>query len=80
MVHVVSATYLAEYRVWVVFDDGVQGEVDLSDELSGGAFEPLRDLAVFQTFIVDPELRTLVWPNGADLAPEFLHEHVRVLS
>jgi hypothetical protein len=40
-------------------------------------FEPLRDIARFNSVIVDPELGTLVWPNGADLDPEGLHDAVR---
>ena len=47
---------------------------DLADELWGEVFEPLRDPAFFGRFTVD---HTLVWPNGADFAPEFLHERVR---
>jgi hypothetical protein len=43
-------------------------------------FEPLRDPEVFKRFRVDPEFRTLVWPNGADFAPEFLHRKVRVTA
>jgi hypothetical protein len=39
-------------------------------------FEPLRDVAVFRSFHLDLELQTVVWPNGADLAPEFLYERV----
>lgn len=80
MIHIVNATYLGDYRIRLVLSDGVQGEVDLRDELTGEVFEPLRDLEVFRTFTVDPDLRTVVWPNGADLAPEFLHEQVRVLN
>lgn len=41
-------------------------------ELYGEVFEPLKDFAYFRTFRVHPELRTVVWPNGADFAPEFL--------
>lgn len=44
------------------------------------AFEPLRDVAYFKKFTVDLELKTLVWPNGADFAPEFLHDAVRVTT
>ncbi len=43
-------------------------------------FEPLRDIENFKRFRVDPEMETVVWDNGADLAPEFLHEKMRVLA
>ncbi|NLQ16230.1 DUF2442 domain-containing protein [Marinomonas sp. M1K-6] len=72
MLHIKSAKYLSGYKLWVVFDDGTAGEVDLTNELKGSMFEPLKDLAEFQNVSVDPELETVVWPNGADLAPEFL--------
>lgn len=49
--------------------------IDLQDELWGEVFEPLKDLDVFRCFRVDTELDTIVWPTGADLAPEFLYEH-----
>lgn len=65
------------YRVWLRFADGVAGEVDLAADLHGEVFEPLRDPATFRTLRADPELRTLTWPNGADLAPEYLYERVR---
>jgi hypothetical protein len=39
-------------------------------------FEPLRDPDVFRAFFIHPEFETLTWPNGADLAPEFLHDQV----
>jgi hypothetical protein len=70
----VSALHAGAYRVRLRFDDGTEGVVDLEPELWGEVFEPLRDPARFQEFRVDPELRTLVWPNGADLAPETLYE------
>jgi hypothetical protein len=43
-------------------------------------FQPLKDPEQFKLFRVDPEFHTLVWPNGADFAPEFLHDHVRVTA
>lgn len=46
--------------------------MDLANDLKGSMFEPLKDLAEFQNVTVDPELETIVWPNGADLDPEFL--------
>lgn len=48
------------------------------NELEGPVFEPLQDPEAFARFRVDPDVQTLVWPNGADLAPEFLHEQARV--
>jgi hypothetical protein len=78
MVRVVEAHHLRDYVIWVAFDDGLEGEVDLSDELHGPVFEPLRDKDVFASLRVDPSVQTVVWPNGADLAPEFLHSRVRV--
>jgi hypothetical protein len=44
----------------------------------GEMFEPLKDLEVFKSFRVDPEIETIVWANGADLAPEFLYEKMKV--
>lgn len=69
-----QASWVEGYRIAVSFDDGTSGEVDLERELWGEMFEPLRELERFRAFRLDPELRTIVWPNGADLAPEFLYE------
>ena len=76
-VHVVEARYRGGHRVWLRFDDGLEGEIDLESELYGEVFEPLKDPEVFRGFSVD---ETLVWPNGADFAPEFLHERVSTSS
>ena len=70
---VTEARYLGEHRVLLRFEDGAEGEVDLASELDGEVFEPLKDPAFFARFRVD---ETLVWPNGADFAPEFLRERV----
>ena len=72
---VVKARHLGDFRVLLSFSDGLEGEIDLRDDLWGEVFEPLRDPAYFARFEVDD---TLVWPNGADFAPEFLHERVKV--
>jgi hypothetical protein len=60
------------YRLFLRFDNGVEGLVCLRDELWGEKFEPLLDESLFQTARLDPVMRTVVWENGADLAPEFL--------
>ncbi len=78
MVRILEASYLRGYAIWLRFSDGVAGEVDLADELDGEVFQPLRDQEVFRSFVLHPELHTIVWPTGADLAPEFLHERVRM--
>jgi Protein of unknown function (DUF2442) len=78
--HVIEASYIAGHTVWLRFSDGAEGEVDLSSELHGPIFEPLRSIEAFRQFTVHPELRTLVWPNGADFAPEFLRSSLRVAA
>jgi len=72
------AEYVGGYTVHLRFADGVEGNVDLAEELHGELFEPLKNLAVFRQFVVHPEFRTLCWPNGADVAPEFLYERVQL--
>jgi hypothetical protein len=74
MLEVVNARYEGGYCVWVEFNDGAAGVVDLSDALWGPMFEPLKDLERFRRFAVSDVLHTLVWDNGADLAPEYLRE------
>ena len=75
-----EAKYVSGYVVWLRFNDGTEGEVDLAAELQGEVFQPLKDPKFFSYFQVHPELRTLVWPNGADFAPEFLRAAVRVAA
>ena len=56
-----------------MFDDGTIREVDLEPELWGPMFEPLKDPEFFARVTVDPEIGTIVWPNGADMAPDALY-------
>ena len=74
---VVEVRPLEGYRVFLRFDDGVQGEIDLEPLLSpfDGVFAPLRDLARFREVFVD-DGGTIAWPTGADLAPEILYSKV----
>ncbi|GAK50848.1 Slr1614 protein [Candidatus Moduliflexus flocculans] len=71
--HITAVTYLHEYQIDVLFNNGRRGVVDLRCELNGKMFEPLRELPLFAQVAIDPELETVVWPNGADFAPEFLY-------
>lgn len=75
MVDVVDVTVLTDFRVRLRFDDGEEGEVDLRPFLNGPIFEPLlHDRRVFESVRVDPELGTIVWPNGADVDPDVLRD------
>lgn len=57
-------------------DDGTHGEDNLSEDLTGPIFQELRDPETLKKAFLDPELRTVCWPNGADSAPEFLRSLV----
>ena len=69
---VVQAEYRGGFRVYVSFNDSTENTVDFEPWLVGPVFEPLRDPAYFQRFFVDGG--TVIWPNGADIAPETLYE------
>ena len=72
---VVTAVEVIEpYILEVHFKDGVCKRIDLSGKLRGEVFEPLKDPKLFAQAFVDPISRTVAWPNGADLAPEWLYE------
>ena len=73
ILHITDARHFHDYQLWLRFNDGSEGIVDLVGELWGAVFEPLKDLTLFRQVKLDEELATVVWPNGADLAPEFLH-------
>lgn len=72
---VTDAKYVKDYIVSILFNDGKKGEVDLSSELDGEIFEPLKNVEYFRQFQIRGH--TLSWDNGADFAPEFLYEKLR---
>ena len=74
MEYVIAVRYISGYTLELTFSNGVTGTVDLSDELSGRHFESLRDINEFCKVRVEPDLSTIVWPNGADIAPDYLYE------
>jgi hypothetical protein len=77
---IIDAKYIKDYTLYLRFSDGSEGEVDLEQELEGEIFEPLKDSHYFKAFTVNQEIHTVVWPNGADFAPEFLYEKLQVLA
>ena len=80
LTRIATARYLGGHSVWLRFSDGLEGTINLSQELAGEVFEPLRDEAFFAQVELHPELHTLVWPNGADFAPEFLREKLLLVA
>ena len=69
--------YLEKYRVQVTFNNGKKGVADLSSALNkGGVFKPLKKQSEFAKLRLDRELQTIAWPNGADLAPEYVYFQV----
>ena len=72
MIKIVEAIYLKDYKIKVLFNNGEESIIDLSGQLWGEVFEPLKDKELFKKFSLNPF--TIEWPNGADFAPEFLHQ------
>src|SRR5260370_22592411 len=75
MPRIIKVAALPKYRLHVEFDDGVAGTIDLSGELDGEVFQPLRDETVFHQVTVD-EFGAVCWPNGPDLAPDAIHSEL----
>jgi hypothetical protein len=69
---VIRAEYRGGHRIRVTFNDDTEKTIDFRPWLDGPVFEPLRDVDYFRRFFVDGG--TVVWPNGADIAPETLYE------
>ena len=74
IVRVTSADVCGDYRLRLEFNDGTSKTVDLEGHLYGPIFEPLKDPIYFAQGTLDPVCGTVVWPNGADIAPETLRD------
>ncbi len=77
---VTEAKVVDDFILEVRFEDGVEGLIDLSGELDGEVFAPLKDPKYFRQVKIHPDFHTLVWPNEADFAPEFLYDKVRAVT
>jgi len=69
-----SFEVVAPYTLCVSFEDGTEQTINFQPILAGEIYGPLQDLALFNRVEIDPEVRTLVWPNGADFDPATLHD------
>ena len=71
---VVSFEIVGAHTLRVTFDDGTAQTVNFAPVLAGEIYAPLKDLTMFNEVRIDPEVHTLVWPNGADFDPATLHD------
>ncbi len=71
---VTSFSIVGPYMLKVAFDDRTSQTIDFRPVLKGDVFAPLNDLAFFNRVRLDPEIDTLIWPNGADFDPATLHD------
>ena len=74
IIHVTQVEVVGPHSLDLTFDNGIRKRVNLRHELYGEVFQPLRDPAYFAQAYLDPDSRTVTWPNGADLAPDFLFQ------
>jgi hypothetical protein len=75
LVDIIEVTPLTNYRLWLKFEDGTEGEISIADLISfTGVFAPLQDEMFFKQVRV--EYGTVTWANGADLDPLVLYAHV----
>jgi hypothetical protein len=71
---VVDFEIVGDYTIRVMFDDQTERVIDFEPILSGPVFGPLKDKVLFNQVTLDETFGTLEWPNGADIAPEVLHD------
>lgn len=72
--NLIIAWIVGDYTIRVMFDDASEQVIDFEPILYGPMFEPLRELEVFNQVKLDSNLGTLVWPTGADIDPNVLHD------
>lgn len=78
---VTAVRHLHGHRLLLTFEGGENREIDVSTLVPfEGVFEPFRDVHYFSQVRVEPDIGTVVWPNGADLCPDVLYERSKPLS
>jgi hypothetical protein len=78
LIDITDATYIEEFKIKIIFENGANGIIDFSEYCQkGGVFEQLKDESYFKQFYINPDLGTICWPNGLDIAPETLLEKIR---
>ena len=77
---VTSFDTVAPYTLCIRFDDNTEQIINFEPILAGELFRPLKDLEQFNQVRIDPEVDTIVWPNGADFDPATLHDWPKCVS
>jgi hypothetical protein len=73
LIAVTDFQIVGPYTIRVIFEDGIQHDIDFEPVLSGHYYGPLQQKALFNQVVLDTEIGTLVWPNGADFDPATLY-------
>jgi hypothetical protein len=76
MVRITAVEPRPDYRLWLRFSDGSEGEVELGHLVGRGVFAAWNDPAIFALVAIDPDTRTVSWPGGIDLDPDVLYAKV----
>ena len=71
---VLGFSIIGMYQLRVQFEDQTEQDINFEPVIRGKLFGPLRDIDLFNQVRIDPEVHTLVWPNGADFDPATLHD------
>jgi len=73
---IVAVEVRPDYRLWLRFEDGLEGEVSVGHLVGRGVFAAWEDESAFQKVFIDEESGTVAWPGGLDLAPDVLHSRL----
>ena len=76
MLKIIDVRPLPGFKIRVKFQDGVEGQVDLSDLVGKGVFSKWKEPGFFESVFIDKESHTVVWPGGIDLSPESLYSEI----
>ncbi|NPV02921.1 MAG: DUF2442 domain-containing protein [Brevinematales bacterium] len=74
----IEALYSGEYKIFLKYEDGTEGIINLEEELFGEIFEPLKNVEFFKSFKIQGS--SILWDNDADFAPEFLYDSVKLTA
>ena len=78
--HVIACKPLSDYRVWIKFEDGLEGVVSLRDLVKLPAFaEAWESIEQFNQVRIDSRTQTVTWGeegNEVDVAPSSLRNRI----